>query len=516
MDLSDEKRTPSGPAAEESLLQTLVSVFVFDAAGVVLDVNRTGAALVRADRDRLIGRPFAELLVDADETLLTDHIARVLAAGERRVVELRMKGRGPASHLRLESIARAEDGATASVLSVLVDVTEHRQLQEQLNQAQKMEAMGRLAGGVAHDFNNVLMAIMGYTDLLLLRLAPRDESRSAVEMIQKTAERAQSLTRQLVAFSRKQVIEHRSVNLNTVVKETTKLLKRVLGEDVEVIPALAADLSLVKADPGQLQQVLMNLALNARDAMPRGGRLVIETADREVDEALAARTVRLRPGPHVVLTVSDTGVGIDPDVLPHIFEPFYTTKPIGKGTGLGLSTVFGIVEQGDGHVQVESVPGAGTTFTVYLPALKESARRAAKKAERPERAALPRGSETILVVEDEPAVRETVTEILKTTGYSVLSAGHAGEALLVCERHDGPIHLMLTDVVMPGMGGRELAQRLTQMRPDMQVLYMSGHTDDAILRHGVRDALYSFIQKPFTMDVLARKIRALLDGRAGL
>jgi two-component system, cell cycle sensor histidine kinase and response regulator CckA len=260
----------------------------------------------------------------------------------------------------------------------------------------------------------------------------------------------------------------------------------------------------------------MNLTLNARDAMPRGGRLVIATENAELEEEYARRHVNVRPGPYVAVSVSDTGVGIDPDVLPHIFEPFYTTKERGKGTGLGLSTVFGIVEQAGGHVRVDSAPGSGTTFTVYLPRLPEPARAGRQKAAAPEaRAELPRGTETVLVVEDEAMVRQTVSEMLRISGYTVLQAGHAGEALLVCERHEGPIPLMITDVVMPGMGGRELAQRLMQVRPDMQVLFMSGHTDDAMLRHGVRDALFSFIQKPFTMDVLLRRVRAMLDQAPG-
>ncbi len=377
--------------------------------------------------------------------------------------------------------------------------------QHQLTQAQKMEAVGRLAGGIAHDFNNLLTVITGRSDLALLRLPPGDGLRRDIELIGRTAGRAADLTRQLLAFSRKQVIQPRVVDLNAVLGAMTSMLGRLIGEHIELVAVPGAALGRVKADPGQIEQVIMNLAVNARDAMPDGGRLTIQTANRDLDAAAAAR-LGAKPGPHVMLAVADTGVGMSEETREHIFEPFFTTKEVGKGTGLGLATVYGIVTQHGGSVDVESEPRRGTTFRVYLPRVEEAA---PGPPAPPEEA--PRGSETILLVEDNDEVRDLARDMLEGLGYAVLVASRPSEALALAERHAETIHLVLTDVVMPEMSGRALAHRLAGIRPDASVLYMSGYTDMALGQQGVLDAATALLQKPFTPAALARAVRAALE-----
>jgi PAS domain S-box-containing protein len=388
------------------------------------------------------------------------------------------------------------------------DVTDSRALEEQLRQAQKMEAVGRLAGGIAHDFNNLLTAIMGYTELATERLKPEDPTRMELSEIEKAAQRAADLTRQLLAFSRKQVLQPRVVNLNQVVSDTDKMLRRLIGEDIELVTSLKERLSSVRADTGQIEQVLLNLAINSRDAMPRGGKLMIETSEVELDETYSEFHFDVPPGRYVLVAVSDTGTGMDAKTLSHVFEPFFTTKAVGKGTGLGLSTVYGVVKQSGGHVTAYSEPGVGTTFKIYLPRVEDLPEEARGSPRQPRQAG---GTETILVVEDEEAVRRLACRSLESHGYKVLPAAGASEALLVCEKHAGEIHLMFTDVVMPLLSGRELAQRVAALRPRMKVLFMSGYTDDAIVQHGVLDADTPFLQKPFTPRSLAQKVREVLD-----
>ncbi len=382
------------------------------------------------------------------------------------------------------------------------------QAQDQFRQAQKMEAVGRLAGGVAHDFNNLLTAITGYSDLLMRSLPEGDRRRSDLEQIKHAADRAARLTRQLLAFSRRQVLQPRVLDLNIVITDVEKMLRRVIGEDIDLLVIPGSGLGRVKADPGQLDQVILNLAVNARDAMPQGGKLTIETADVELDGAHGQQHVAAQPGPYVMLAVSDTGCGMDAETRSHLFEPFFTTKEVGKGTGLGLATVYGIVTQSGGTVSVYSEPGRGTTFKLYLPCVEEA-------VEWPVPAASPvplvEGSETILVVEDEEAVRSLARMVLERKGYTVLEACHGVEALRISERHQGPIALMLTDLIMPELGGRELAGRLAAVRPDTKILYMSGYTDNGIVHQGVLDARTAFLSKPFTPDALARKVREVLD-----
>jgi signal transduction histidine kinase/ActR/RegA family two-component response regulator len=380
--------------------------------------------------------------------------------------------------------------------------------QGQLEQAQKMDAIGRLAGGVAHDFNNLLTVILGRTDLLLGPLAPEHPMRRGIELIQRTAGRAAELTRQLLAFSRKQVLEPVVLDLNAVTADMKDMLGRLIGEDIALLTTPTPGLGRVTADRGQIEQVIMNLAVNARDAMPQGGRLILETANVDLDDDYLRRHVGARPGPHVMLAVSDTGTGIPREIQSQIFEPFFTTKEPGKGTGLGLATVYGIVKQSGGYIEVDSEPGRGTTFRIYLPRC-DAEPVAAERGSRPEVGA--GGTETILLVEDEEGVRELARDILRASGYTVLEARNGAEALLLCERHQGPLDLLLTDVVMPRMSGRELAERLTPLRPDLSVLYMSGYTDDAVIRHGVLGAGTAFLQKPFTPVTLVQRVRETLD-----
>jgi two-component system, cell cycle sensor histidine kinase and response regulator CckA len=393
-------------------------------------------------------------------------------------------------------------------LVVAQDVSERRHLEAQLHQSQKIEAVGRLAGGVAHDFNNLLAVILSYSGLLLKDVPKGDPMRADLEEIAKAGERAAGLTRQLLAFSRRQVLDPRPVDLNEIITQMDKMLRRLIGEDIGFTTLPSPNPGTVSVDPGQMEQVIMNLVVNARDAMPQGGKLTIETVPVDVDEALARQYLGLKPGPHVMLAVSDTGTGMDPATQMRIFEPFFTTKEKGRGTGLGLSTVFGIVKQSGGSIYVSSELGKGTTFKLYFPCIGQHAV-AVDRGEAP--VSKVRGTETILLVEDEDQVRNAVREVLRRNGYRVIEAKNAGEALLTCEGPAEAISLMLTDVVMPQMSGPEVARRLLRVRPNMKVLCMSGYNDEAIANHGYLGSGIAFIQKPFTPDALAKKIRSVLD-----
>src|SRR5437879_1802067 len=389
---------------------------------------------------------------------------------------------------------------------------ERKKLEEQLRQAQKMEAIGQLTGGIAHDFNNMLTVIIGYSELMLQRLKADDPLRSEVEQVKEAGVRASLLTRQLLAFSRKQVLQPRVLDLNAVLTNMDRMLQRLIGEDIDLVTVPAPGLGRVLADPGQIEQVIMNLAVNARDAMPQGGKLTIETANVELDDAYARQHGPVQSGPYVMLAVSDTGCGMDAETQARIFEPFFTTKEPGKGTGLGLSTVYGIVKQSEGYVWVYSEVGRGTTFKVYLP-MVEGAVETVEPGVTPTRTV--RGSETILLVEDDHAVRVLARSVLQAHGYSVLEASQGKEALLLSGQHEGPIHLMVTDTVMPGMSGRDLSECLKPSRPNMKVIFMSGYTDKAIIHHGELAPGTAFLQKPFTPDALALKVRGVLDSPAG-
>ncbi len=391
---------------------------------------------------------------------------------------------------------------------VAADITERKHLEEQLRQAQKMEAVGRLAGGVAHDFNNLLTAIIGYSQLVLGRLHREDPMRNEIEEIEKAGQRAAGLTNQLLAFSRRQLLKPQVLDLNEVVANLGKMLERLIGEDVVLTSSLDPDIGCVKADRGQIEQIIMNLSVNSRDAMPGGGKLTIETFNVELDSSYTTEHISARPGPHVVLAISDNGSGIDKEIQKNIFEPFFTTKGRGKGTGLGLSTVHGIVQQSGGHIALYSEPGQGTSFKIYLPRLPN-----ADKPPEPLVSSTPslQGSETVLLVEDEESVRRLARRILETYGYDVLEAAGCDDTIRICEEHNDQIHLMLTDVVMPGTSGRELAHLVARLKPEMKVLFMSGYTDDTIVQHRVLSADIPFLQKPFTPATLAGKVREVLD-----
>ncbi len=398
-----------------------------------------------------------------------------------------------------------EDGQLTHFVGVQTDITAFKQMELQLRQSQKMEAIGHLAGGVAHDFNNLLTVINGCCELIRSGSELPDDALPLVDEVHKAGERAATLTRQLLAFSRKTVLQPRVLSLNELVTDIQKMLARLIGEDVALTTALRSHQPLVRVDPGQLEQVLMNLVVNSRDAMPQGGRLAIETQDVTFDSEYAARNPDVRAGRYVRLSVTDTGSGMDAKTKARIFEPFFTTKAVGKGTGLGLATVYGIVQQSGGHLTVESELGRGTTFRLFFPTVAEPARGASSIGG----SVFPGGTETILIVEDEVGVRTLASQALEAHGYRVLTAADGDEALVMCRLNE--IELVLCDVVMPGMCGRELQEELVELCPDTRLIFMSGYTDDAILRHGVAQADCDFIQKPFTISGLLRKVREVLD-----
>ena len=485
-----------------------LAIYTLDPRSTVLTWNRAAEALYGWQAAELIGRPLPTIGHDVeDHGRLRD---RVLRGESLRGVEVtRRRKDGTSVNISL-SVAPLHDaaGRVTGMLSLAADVTEMRQLEVQYRQAQKMEAVGRLAGGIAHDFNNLLTAIIGTTALVLEDLGLESRARLDIQEIEKAAKRAAGLTRQLLIFSRQQVLEPRALDLNALVGNLEKMLHRLIGEDIELRTKQATALGAVRADPGQLEQAIVNLVVNARDAMPQGGRLTIETADVELDRGYVAGHVPTQPGPYVLLAISDTGVGMDGATKARLFEPFFTTKEPGRGTGLGLATVYGIVKQSGGYIWTYSELGHGTTFKIYLP-------RVAETPEAPESTTSPptpvRGSETLLVVEDQEEVRKLTKRVLEARGYTVLAARNGAEALEIVAQHPSKIHLMITDVVMPGMNGRELAQHARARRSYLKVLYVSGYTGEAVLQHRLLEPGVAFLQKPFTPDVLARKTREVLD-----
>jgi two-component system, cell cycle sensor histidine kinase and response regulator CckA len=384
---------------------------------------------------------------------------------------------------------------------------ERVRLEEQFRHAQKMEAVGRLAGGVAHDFNNLLTVITGYSDLLLASRDLKETQRTALEEIRRSAERGGQLTHQLLAFSRRQPLEARTLRINELILQTEKMLRRLIGEDIELVTIAAASRDAVEADAGRLEQVIMNLVVNARDAMPTGGKLTIETATVNLAESYSAKQLGVQPGPHVVIAITDTGTGMDEETQIHLFEPFFTTKNPGRGTGLGLATAYGIIRQSGGAIGIVSEVGKGTTVRIYLPLAKRKLEREAEQAF----AGPLTGAETILLVEDETRVRKLIVDVLEGRGYTVLEATRGEEALRLLNAHGGPIDLALVDVVMPEMSGPDLMRQIEPLRPGMRVLYISGYTDEAIVHHGISESGAAFLQKPFLPDALARKVRQVLD-----
>ncbi len=487
----------------------------------VKDNSIVGVSWISANLPEMTGHTVAEA-VGADWWLgnvhpedLQDVLARVqegifgggYVANEYRFRHKNGQFRWVRSEMRL---LRGPQGQALEIVGSWSDITERKKLEEQFRQAQKMEAVGRLAGGVAHDFNNLLTVISGYSDMLLGSLRKEDPLWTIMEQINNAAERAAALTRQLLAFSRKQVLKPVVLDLNSLFGDMEKMLRRLIGEDIELSFCPDPELARVLADAGQLEQVLMNLIVNARDAMPRGGNLTIETHNVTLSADYVAGHPEARPGPHVMLAVSDTGSGMDAATQARIFEPFFTTKGSDKGTGLGLAMVYGIVKQSGGHIQVYSEPGVGTTFKIYLPRHKNGM--PLRKSEAG--LAPPRlGTETVLLVEDDDSVRRLTRTILENQGYTVLEAKNGGEALLLCEQHPGDIHLLISDVVMPGMSGPQLVERLLRLRPSLRFLYVSGYTDDAIVHHGMLDPETPFLQKPFSAEGLARMVREVLESR---
>jgi PAS domain S-box-containing protein len=513
-DITERKRAEEVIRTNEAKYRSLIenleqSVFLKDSDLHFLASNQRFAQAVGLTEEEVVGKTDFDLY---PRPLAEQHRAEdlaVLRQGTRSEVEEQIVADGKPRTFRVVRTP-IHDGlrGTHSVLGIMWDVTEQRALAAQLLQAQKMEAVGRLAGGVAHDFNNLLTIINGYSDMALAGFGETDPARSLIEEVRKAGERAVGLTRQMLAFSRQQVVVPRILQVNDVITDTQKMLRRLIGEDIDLRTDLDPALGCIKADRGQLEQVLMNLVVNARDAMPRGGTLRITTRNVDLDDAHVQAHPGARPGRHVLLALTDTGCGMDEGVQARIFEPFFTTKGPGKGTGLGLATVHGIVEQADGHILVESEVGRGTTFQVFLPCV-DGQTASGKSSHFPGVTA--RGTETVLLVEDEHALRALSCRVLKGRGYHVLEAEHGTEALRVAEHSRGPIHLLVTDVVMPQMGGRELADRLAVLHPNLKVLYLSGYTDDAVVRYGVSEARASFLQKPFTPASLAQKVREVLD-----
>jgi len=462
-----------------------------------------------AEAHELVGARLADLH-DQGDPANREQMRSFIRAGYRLAdSETRERDREGRPRVFLNNVVGfVENGSLVRVWGTQRDVSEQRRLEEQFRQSQKMEAVGQLAGGIAHDFNNLLTAILGNTQLLLRDLPPGDAMRGDVEEIRKASERAAGLTRQLLAYSRRQMLQPEVLDLNVVVGDMDRMLRRLIGEHIALVTVPAADLGRVRADPSQIEQVLVNLVVNARDAMPAGGRLTIETANVDLDASYAQEHLGASPGAYTMLAVTDTGTGMDATVRAHLFEPFFTTKEVGKGTGLGLATVYGIVRQSGGHISVATEVGRGSSFKVYLPRVDQLPYAAAPVAPRP---ATARGSETVLVVEDDPAVLSLSSRALEAEGYTILCASDGADALRIVERYGGEIHLLLTDVVMPGMSGRELAEQMAARRAGIRILYMSGYPGDAAVHQGTLVRGSAFLQKPFSPDSLARKVRETLD-----
>jgi two-component system, cell cycle sensor histidine kinase and response regulator CckA len=487
-------------------------IAVVDPEGRRLYNSPAYARILGFAEDELSGTSYFDQVHPDDLYTAQQAVKAATATNPGGTVQYRMRHKDGNWHT-IESGASAILNAQGKVEKFVVvnrDVSEQRQLEEKFRQAQKMEAVGRLSGGVAHDFNNLLGVIIGYAEFLQESLEPENSLRGSVDEILKAGKRAASLTRQLLAFSRQQVLDPKVIDFNAVVLDMDKMLRRLIGEDIELSTVLGPDLGRIKADQGQLEQVLLNLVVNARDAMPNGGKLLIDTQNMVMDEAFVRRyPYPVQQGPYVCLTVTDSGIGMDAETKARAFEPFFTTKEKGKGTGLGLSTVYGVVKQSGGYIDIYSAPGAGTTFKIYLPRVQD-----AITADAPAGTATSfTGSETILLAEDETSLRTLTRNTLEMCGYKVLEAKDGVEALEVSDRYKGPIDLLLTDMVMPGMGGHALAQELTRRRPEIRLAFMSGYTGQSVGQQGPVDPGSVFLMKPFTRELLTRKIREALDRR---
>ncbi len=517
IDITEQNRTANELKASKQLYQDLVEnandvIYSHDLNGRIISLNDAGLRVLGYTHEDCLAMSMYQIIAPEYAEKAREMMARKIAGEKQTVYEIEiLRKDGQRVIVEVNTKLIYENGKPFAVQGIARDVTEKNLLQAQLHQAQKMETVGRLAGGIAHDFNNILTVILGKTELALMQLKESNgQLRDDVEEIKHSAERAANMTQQILAFSRKQVLQPRILNINETVSNMSKMLKRLIGEDIELETKLHNGVRSVKVDLSQVEQVIMNLVVNARDAMPKGGKLTIETANVVLDEMYARQHLNARPGHYVMLAVSDDGVGMSDKVLKRVFEPFFTTKEADKGTGLGLSTVYGIVKQSGGYVWVYSEEGIGSTFKIYLPMVDE-----------PETALLPsetpsvlvEGNETILLVEDDTAIREMVKEMLSIMGYTVLEASNGNRAIEISRNTTERIDLLITDVVMPGISGRQLAQQMSKLREDMKILYMTGYTDEAILRHGILEHGLRFVQKPFTFETLAFKVRELLDSK---
>jgi PAS domain S-box-containing protein len=472
-----------------------------------LEANDAFLRMIEYDRKELVGRTATELGIWEDAPQRSSLLEKLESSEPVRGQPTRFRTKSGKVRQVEVSAERIQLQGSPCLLAIVRDVTELRALEQQMRQAQKMEAIGRLAGGVAHDFNNLLGVITGYAEMVWRRLSREDPLQVKVEQILKAAERAAGLTRQLLAFSRRQVLQTKVLNLNHVLADMDTMLRRLIGEDVELTTVIDPGLASLSADPDQLGQIVMNLAVNARDAMPGGGRLTIETSNADLDQAYVALHPLAKPGPYVLLAISDTGSGMDAETQAHIFEPFFTTKPVGEGTGLGLSTVYGIVKQSDGYISVYSEVGVGTTFKIYFPRVEAAVAAAAPPGQAP----APRSSETVLLVEDDDALRGVIRETLEGDGYTVLTARDGAEALRLSDAHAGHIHVVVTDMVLPGLSGRSTAESIARTRPETKILYISGYSQEAVFGKGALSRDAAFLSKPFTLDGLLRRVRELLD-----
>jgi two-component system, cell cycle sensor histidine kinase and response regulator CckA len=491
----------------ESAAQAIVSV---DRAGNIVLANRRTEEMFGYSRPELVGSPVELLLPGALRQGHTKHRAKYFESPHPRPMGIGldlMARRNDGTEFAVEvSLSHVHTDEGLFAIAFVSDISQRKRLEEQLMHSQKMEAVGRLAGGVAHDFNNMLTVIAGYERMILDELPQGDPLREYAEEVLDAAHRAAELTNQLLTFSRRQVIQPRVLNVNEVVRHIEKMLRRLIGEDIELLLNLSGDVGNIRTDPSHIEQAIVNLAVNSRDAMPNGGRIMIETSNAALDETYARTHLGVKPGRFVMIAVSDNGLGIDAETRQHIFEPFFTTKEKGKGTGLGLATVYGMVKQNGGDIWVYSEPGAGTSFKLYFPIVAASADPGTARPERTHRS----GGETLLLVEDEKAVRELTMRILERLGYRVLAADSGDEALRISAAYEGNISLMLTDVVMPGMSGPQVADALKPLRPGMKVLFLSGYTENSVVYHGVLEPGLDFLPKPYSREALSEKIRSLL------
>jgi two-component system, cell cycle sensor histidine kinase and response regulator CckA len=515
IDVTERKRAEEALQRSETRVRRLVESNIIgistgDLNGKLIEANDAFLGLLGYTREDLLSGQLRWDALTPPEYRDTDQLAidRLRSTGVAPPWEKQfIRKDGSRVSVLIGVVTLQAESAKTEAISFVVDISERKLLEQQLRQSQKMEAIGRLAGGIAHDFNNLLGVIIGYSEILEERLGQDHPLRPKAEQIKKAGHRAARLTRQLLAFSRQQVLEPKILDLNALVADTLNMLQRLIGDDIELVTVLGPELGRVEADQGQIEQVILNLALNARDAMTQGGRLTIRTFDAEVDDVGARQHPEAVPGPYVRLSMSDTGCGMDQETRAHIFEPFFTTKELGKGTGLGLSTVYGVVKQSGGFMSVYSELGRGTSFEIYLPRVDGSVKASASEHDGKE---ISRGRETILLVEDAQALRELTHELLEASGYTVLEAANGTSAIRMAEKHREPIHLLLSDVVMPGMNGRELAEFMVRIHPEINVLYMSGYTDDSVVHRGVLDSGIALLQKPFTKESLTCKVREVL------